>query len=58
MHVEIIYLSVCIEVDFLNPFWFCSLTFFYRLGWNGISFEGTHKLAEALQVNQSLQELK
>ena len=35
----------------------CFLTF-YSLNGNKISAEGTRTLAEALQVNQSLQELK
>ena len=43
--------------DFLNPLSFCSLTF-CSLSGNNITSDDVRELAEALQVNQSLQKLK
>ena len=60
MHVKIIYLFMCNYMHwwrFLEPSSFCSLTF-CSLSWNEIEDEGACALAGALQVNQSLQELK
>ena len=45
------------KMDSRTPSFFCCLTF-YSLGNKGITDEGACTLSAALQVNQSLQELK